>query len=58
MVNLVDADTAKSFLLIWDEPTRQWAADRLGMTFVGLGLESHPAILRKQIVARLLGLLP
>ena len=55
MVNLVDVDSARSLLLIWDSAFRRWVAARLGVTFTGAGAECSPAVLRKQIVARLRG---
>ena len=54
MVNLVDPTVPASVLLVPDPEFRAWVADRTGLTFGGAFAHPEVALLRKQIVRRLL----
>ncbi len=55
MVNVVDTARASSDVVVIDPEFRRWVAARLGVEFRGCVAHSPRAMLRKQIVTKLLG---
>ena len=55
VVNLVDPVLATSVLVVPDDEFRAWVRAATGFTFEGPVAASSPALLRKQIVARIVG---
>lgn len=55
IVNIVDVGRARSVLIVLDPLFREWVANHLTVTFDGVAAIYSPAVLRKQIVARIHG---
>lgn len=58
MVNVVDVETARSTVVVPDPAFREWVRSTLSIDFRGATARLEPAVLRKQLVARLLGFAP
>lgn len=58
MVNVVDVETASSTVVVPDPAFRGWVRSTLSIDFQGATARLDPAVLRKQLVARLLGFAP